>query len=143
MRNAETSDLKTEVFEFLRPYTISFLLDLRVFLSSDQQSSYQHPVSRIQYRETSLTAFRATAGCGLLALNPGLDDIGSAADSRGDTDGTGRTILGAGAAFHASIRVSDFSFFTVHLKHGMGTDEFTHTAAHTRLQIKLQRRYPF
>ena len=84
------------------------------------------------------TILSATSG-GLLALNPGLDDIGSAADSRGDTDGTGRTILGAGTAFHASIRIADFSFFAVHSKYSMGADDFTHTAANTRLRIKLQR----
>ena len=87
--------------------------------------------------------FGTAAGRGFLALNPGLDDIRSAADSRGDTDGAGRTILGASAAFHAAIKIADFSFFTVHLKHGMGTNDFTHTAADTRLHIKLQRRYPF
>jgi len=80
---------------------------------------------------------------GLLALNPGLDDIRSAADSRGDTDGAGRTILGACTAFHASIKITDFSFLAVHPKYSMGADNFTDTAADTGLQIKSQGRYPF
>ena len=99
--------------------------------------------SSIQHRETSLTTFGAAAGGGLFALNPGLDDIRSAADSRGDTDGAGRTILGACAAFHTSIKITDFSFFAVHSKYSMGADDFTHTAADTRLRIKSQRRDTF
>ena len=82
-------------------------------------------------------------GSGFLAFDPGLDDIGCAADPRGDLDGAGRTILGACAAFHASIKINDCCFFTVYFKYCMGTDAGTHTAADTRLRIKLQRRDPF
>jgi hypothetical protein len=87
--------------------------------------------------------FRTATGGGFLAFNPGLDDIGCATDSRSDLDGAGRTILGACAAFHAPIAINDFCFFSAYLKYGMGTDDFTHTAANTCLRIKLQRRDPF
>ena len=85
----------------------------------------------------------ATTTCSFLPLNPGLDDIGCATDSRVDPNGAGRTILGACAAFHASVKINDFCFFTVYSKYRMGADEFTHTAADTRLRIKLQRRDSF
>jgi hypothetical protein len=89
-----------------------------------------------------LAAFSAATTGGFLSLNPGLDDIGSAADSRGDADGAGRTILGACATFHTSIKIIDFGFFTIHSKYRMGANTFTHTAANTRLRIKFQRCNP-
>jgi len=90
-----------------------------------------------------LSAILSATIRGFFPLNPGLDDIRSAADSRGDTDGAGRTILGARAAFHTSIKIIDLGFFAVHSKYRMGADTFTHTAANTRLRIKLQRCNPF
>ena len=89
-----------------------------------------------------LAAFIADAGGGLLALNPGLDNIRSAADSRGDADGAGRTIPGTCAAFHTSIKIIDCGFFAVHSKDTVGADVFTNPAANARLLIKLQGCYP-
>jgi len=89
-----------------------------------------------------LSAISSATSGGFFPLNPGLDDIRSAADSRGDADGAGCTILGACATFHASIKIIDFDFFTIHSKYSMGADAFTHTAANTRLRIKLQRCNP-
>jgi len=83
--------------------------------------------------------FGAAATSCLLSFDPGLDDIGSAADARGDADGAGCTILGACATFHASIKIIDFGFFSIHSKYRMGADAFTHTAANACLRIKLQR----
>ena len=86
--------------------------------------------------------FGAAATGGLLALNPGLDNIGSAADSGGDTNGAGRTIPGTCTAFHTSIKIIDCGFFAVHSKDTVGADVFTNPAANTRLLIKLQGCYP-
>ena len=104
------------------------------------RSAQQIKVIRTQYRASCLSAILiATTIRGFFPLEPGLDDIGSTADSRGDADGVGRTILGACATFHASIKIIDFGFFTIHSKYRMGADTFTHTAANTRFRIKLQR----
>ena len=74
---------------YLPPSTLDHLFFARAAIAL---SSIEYPASSIQYRDSSLTAFSAAATGGFLALNPGLDDIRSAADSRGDTDGAGRTI---------------------------------------------------
>jgi len=86
-------------------------------------------------------AFYLTARAALLSLDPSLDDIRSTSHARGNPDGAGRTIQGAGPAFHASVEIFDFGLFPSQLKDSVGADAFTHTAAHTGFDIELQRRY--
>ena len=87
--------------------------------------------------------FSAAAGGGLFPLDPGLDDIRGAADTGRNTDGAGHTILGTCATLHASIKINDFGFSTVHSKYRVRADAFTNTAANARFWIKLQCCYPF
>ena len=89
----------------------------------------------ISYELSALLS--ATASWGLIALNPCLNYVGRATDSRGDADGTGRAIQGAGAAFHAGVQIFHLRLFGVHSKNSMGADDFTHTAADAGLLIKL------
>ena len=76
----------------------------------------------------------ATAGS-LFAFYPGLDNIGGTTHAGGDLYGADRTILGASAALHASVKIDDSRFFPVHLKDGMGTDVFAHTTADAGLGV--------
>ena len=101
--------------------------------SQDPVSSIQQPVSSIQY-----PASRLAAGRGLLAFDPGLDDVGCTADAWRDADGMGRAIQGTGPALHASVKVPDGRFFAFQQINAMGADVFTHAAAHTGLSVKLQ-----
>ena len=63
--------------------------------------------------------------------DPIVDDIGCAAAAviRINVDGLHRAVLGAGAAFHASILVDDQGFSISNLENTVGTDKFTVTAA--------------
>ena len=40
---------------------------------------------------------------GILALDPGLDDVGGTADAGSDAYCSGGAVCGAGAAFHAAV----------------------------------------
>jgi hypothetical protein len=85
----------------------------------------------------------SAASRGRFALNPGLDDVRSATDTWCYADGTGRTIQGTSAAFHASINITDFSFFSIHSKNPMGANNCANAAADTCLRIKLKGRHTF
>ena len=87
-------------------------------------------------RRTDLTTLYPAAGCRILAFNPGLNNVGCAADARSYADGTGRAIPGTGSALHASVKITDYSLFALQQKNSVGANVFTHAATHTRLGFK-------
>ncbi len=86
-------------------------------------------------------ACHPTARGGFLPFDPGLDNIGGTAHTRGNPDGGGRAVLGACPALHASVAIFDCGFFPFHLKHSVGANVFTHAASQACFGVKLQRRY--
>lgn len=77
---------------------------------------------------------------GILALDPGLDDVGGTADAGSDPYCAGGAVCGAGAAFHAAVAVRQLSFAAFHPENAMGTDSFAHRAAGAFFHFKLQGR---
>lgn len=63
--------------------------------------------------------------------NPVVNNVGCAAAAviRIDVDGIHRTVLGAGAAFHAAIPVDDSGFSVLNLENAVGADLFAVAAA--------------
>ena len=84
--------------------------------------------------DKTLAAFRAAAGRRLLALDPGLNDVGCAADSWRYADGMGRAIQGTGPALHASVKITDCSFFAFQQKTPWG-QTFSHMPQPTHASV--------
>jgi len=59
-----------------------------------------------------------TAG-GIFALDPGLNDVGGAPDTRLNVKGLFGAVARAGAAFHASIPAANHHPTSIHLKYAM------------------------
>ena len=97
-------------------------------------------VSAVNNHKTS--ALVAAADSGVLAFDPGLNNIRGTADTRCDRNGVCGAIFGAGAAFHAAVWIVDAGLFIVYRKYAMRAYHFTHTAAHTGLLFEPQRCYP-
>jgi len=119
-------------------------------LSSIQHrvSSIQHRVSSIQHRASSIqnpaagsTAIHPAAGSGILAFDPGLDDIGGTADTRINADGAARAVQGTRTALHTAVAIMDDGFAGFQLKNAVGTDNLTQSAADTCPGFKMEGCY--
>lgn len=90
-------------------------------------------------QQTSSTAAPArSAGRIFLTLDPGLDDVGGTADSRGYRDGRGGTIEGARPAFHTAVAIEQPGLFAVHFKYTMGTHDGAQAAPHAFFTVECQ-----
>jgi len=85
-----------------------------------------------------LTAIHASAGSSVLALYPGLDNIGGTSNTWIDSDSLYRAIGGTGSTFHTSVPVNNSGFMGLNFKDTMGADDFTSSAASADLCIELQ-----
>jgi len=78
---------------------------------------------------------------GIFALNPRFNNIIGASHPGGHLDRIRGAINGAGTALHAAIAITDSGLLVLQFKHAVRAYEFTHTATHTGLAVKFQRRY--
>jgi hypothetical protein len=80
----------------------------------------------------------AAADGGVLAFDPGLNNIGSATDTGAHSDRFSGAVFGAGTAFHTPVDIKNSSFLAVDRKNPVGAYDFTHAATHAGLIIQSQ-----
>ncbi len=85
-----------------------------------------------------LTASANTAGCIFFTFYPDLDNISCSAHSWGHGNSPDRAIVYTSPAFHASIKICNPHSAAITLKHTMGTNLHTKSAAHTIFPGELE-----
>jgi hypothetical protein len=97
-----------------------------------------YPSVRTPLRYSPLTALIPAYSLQLGPLEPFLHDIGGTAYARLHAYRCCRTIGGAGAAFHATVMIDDFSLAAAQGKHAMRADHGAHGAAAAFFGIELK-----
>jgi len=88
-------------------------------------------------------ASAVSAGCIFFAFYPDLDNVAGSANPGGNRQGTRRTVLNTGPAFHAAVKINDSGFALVHFQHMVGTDLGAQAAADTLVLIQYKGGYRF
>ena len=86
-----------------------------------------------------MSARLGTAGSPRLTLDPGLNDIRSASDSRGDPNRFRWTVQGTGAAFHAAVFIRQTGLFFINDEHPMRAYDGASAASNAAILIVDQR----